>query len=145
MENPQAASQSSQHQPSEQKAENWVIFSVTGEDFNPDLVTAELDIEPDRVFYPDEKNSEVVWQLKSTLHGSESLENHMWEILYRLLPVRKNLMKIARDSQLTFHCTIMNPGSFRTAIQISPKLMLLVGHIGAVIDFQFLTSGGSSE
>lgn len=117
--------------------ENWVIFTVSGEAFNPELISVELNLEPDRVFRPDAHNPMAMWQINSRLSGSESLEAHFWDIMNRLLPSRKNLMKIARDAELHFYCNVKKQKVNRQYIHLSPRLLILVGYIGAGIDIEF--------
>lgn len=116
--------------------ENWVVFSVTGENFNPDVVTMELGIEPDRVIRPGPGTVDSIWQINSSLGGQETLEAHFWQILRRLLPVREGLLKIAREARLNFYCTVRRPTGQKTALSLSPRLLLLIGYIGAGFDFE---------
>ncbi len=117
----------------EPRVENWVIFSIRGKEFNPDVITMNLQIEPDRVYYPGEAGEEALWQLRSSLPGSESLEAHFWEVLQRLLPAHKSLMNFARDASLLFSGTILTSKEADTVIDLSPRLLILVGHLGAAL------------
>ncbi len=116
--------------------ESWVIFSVSGERFNPDVVTRELGLEPDRVVRPDGDMDHAIWQITSRLSGSASPEAHFWEILRRLLPVRRSLMKIAKDTRLNFYCTVSKPAKKRFDISLSPRLLILIGYIGAGLEME---------
>lgn len=120
----------------EPETESWVVFSISGEQFNPDVITMELGIEPDRVIRPDAEKHGSIWQISSHLTGGASPEAHFWEILRRLLPVRRNLMKIARDVRLQFYCTIIKSGRDRCNINLSPRLLILIGYIGAGVEVE---------
>ena len=121
----------------------WVIFSIGGEDFNPDVITRELGVEPDRVYYPEKTGGRSLWQIRSELPGNEHIEEHFWQILNRLLPARRNLMKIARDANLNFHGTVRKPAGEKWNLELSPRLLILVGYIGAGIDIEILDRGES--
>lgn len=113
--------------------ENWVVFTVTGEEFNPDVITMSLKIEPDRVYHPEGGNKKALWQMRSTLPATYHLEAHFWEILKRIVPVRKDLMRIARDAEILFYCTVRKRRNSKQRLDLSPKLLILVGHLGAGI------------
>lgn len=125
-------------QPPERLAHSWVVFSVGGEDFNPDVISRELGVDPDRVFYPGKDGKGAMWQVSSSLPGEEKLEAHFWQILNRILPARKSLMKIARDASLNFHATIQKPTGSRYNLSLSPRLLILIGYIGAGVDVEIL-------
>ncbi len=116
--------------------DNWVVFSIGGDDFNPDVITKMLGIEPDRVFYPDEDGKNALWQMSSTVPGTESLETHFWEILHRLLPVRRELLKIAKEASLNFYCTIRKSKGRSGFLPLSPRVLILIGYIGAGLDIE---------
>lgn len=136
------ANETRQHrQPGKQKPEDpdiesWVVFSISGEQFNPDVITMELGVEPDRVIRPDVDGKGAVWQISSHLRGGASPEAHFWEIMRRLLPVRRSLMKIARDVRLHFYCTVIKTGKERCNINLSPRLLILIGYIGAGVEIE---------
>ncbi len=114
--------------------ESWVVFSISGEQFNPDVVSMELGVDPDRIIHPDREGRGAIWQISSSLSGSASPEAHFWEILRRLLPARRNLMKIARDTNMQFYCTIVKGKKDRCEIDLSPRLLILIGYIGAGLE-----------
>lgn len=115
--------------------ENWVIFSIRGREFNPDVISMNLGIEPDRIIYPKDNSGEALWQLRSTLHATHSLEAHFWEILKRILPARKSLMRYTRDAELIFTCTLRTDRRKEQHFELSPRLLILVGHLGASLRF----------
>jgi len=116
----------------------WVVFTIAGERINPDVISHELSLTPDRVIYPQPSNRyKTVWQLNSLLPSDESIERHIWNILARLLPVRNRLKKYQQDAELEFYCSVKKNHNASDVLMFSPRLLLLAGSLGAGITTDF--------
>lgn len=109
---------------------SWCIFTVTGEDINPDQITLMLNLDPDRAVQglPGRPG---LWQLNSTLNAQARLEEHLQQLLLRLLPARQQLRRISRDARLEFFCAIEKRTDAQIEFLLPPQLILLIGYIGA--------------
>ncbi len=118
--------------------QGWVVFVITHSRLNPDQITTELGLEPDRSDYTDPLGRhDGFWQLNSTLSGDETLETHFWNILTRLTPVHKKLWEMSQKMKLSFYCTIQKASEQPMEPVVLPaKLLLLLGYIGAEIDVE---------
>ena len=110
----------------------WTLFVVSGPDLNPELITQMLGIEPDRAVVPS-GDREGAWQINSTRGADESIEDHIWEILHRLVGVRRKLRELSKDLRLEFYCAIEKDGGEIIHIVLPPRLMLFIGYLGARI------------
>ncbi len=112
----------------EKGIEGWVIFTISAPDLDPDHITMEIDIQPDRTYT---MGNEKIWQIHSTHSATESLEEHFTQLLMRLLPIRKKLRSIARRAKLEFYCFLVKKPKSTAFFEISPKHALFTGYIGA--------------
>lgn len=110
----------------------WVLFTVSGPELNPGSVSAILDLEPDRLIFPGSAQ-EGVWQLNSHLGAEEPLEKHLWVLLERILPVRRQLRQLARDHKLEFYCSVQKDREAEIHFELPSRLLLLIGYLGAGI------------
>lgn len=110
----------------------WVVFSVSAPDLNPELITNILQIEPDRIVHPqDERSGE--WQINSRLEAQRSLSAHIWDLLDRLKEVRHELRRIQTEATLEFYCSVEKLPGASILFDLSPRMLLLIGHLGACI------------
>jgi len=122
--------------------EGWMVFTITGERINPDLITQYLNLTPDKVIRPTESNNyETVWQINSDLSGEESLDKHFDALFNQLLPVREKLKEFAKEARLDFFCTMVKKKGSGKTLQLSPQVLLLIGHIGAYLEVDIEIKG----
>ncbi len=79
----------------------WVIFMITGRGLNPEEISHQLKIKPDKL----KQNSftgEISWQIQSSLEGNQNIVEHLEEILKRIYPVRKIIQGYSRKYQTSF-------------------------------------------
>jgi hypothetical protein len=115
--------------------EGWIVFTITGEHINPDLITRHLSIEPDRIVHPDERNGyKTLWQVNSRLSGDESSERHFQDILSRLLPVRDKVKNFSKEARIDFFCSFYKKQGSSETVVIPMKTLLLIGHLGANLE-----------
>lgn len=116
------------------RAEIWALFAISGKDLNPDYLTHDLGMEPDRIVHADPtQDTHGVWQINSSLGVYEPFERHAMEILERLIPVRRQLRQLSRDSRLEFYAVIQKKTHDTSLFEVSPRLLLFMGYIGATL------------
>ncbi|MCB1325118.1 MAG: DUF4279 domain-containing protein [Spirochaetales bacterium] len=114
----------------------WVVFAVTGRHLEPEDVTRRLGTEPDRVVLAAAER-DAVWQINSTLPAQSNIEEHLWELMNRLLPMRHELRRLARDWRVEFFCAVESLRGTVQRIDLSPRLLLFIGHLGAHLAWEF--------
>jgi hypothetical protein len=114
------------------RAEIWALFAISGKDLNPDYLTHDLGMEPDRIVHADPtQDTHGVWQINSSLGVYEPFERHAMEILERLIPVRRQLRDLSRGARLEFYAVIQKKTHDTSLFEIPPRLLLFMGYIGA--------------
>jgi len=123
------------------RCRGWVVFIISHENVNPDQITRDLGLEPDRIFYSNPlENQTGQWQLNSALNADETIEAHLWNILTRLAPIHRKLWKISEIFNLEFHCTIQKTAGAMEPFVLPARLLLLIGYIGASIEIEVMES-----
>lgn len=110
----------------------WLLFAISGPELNPELITQMLGIEPDRKLQA-LADRDGVWQINSTLGANEKIEEHLREILHRLLPVRRKLRELARDLRLEFYCAVEKEPGSHILFAMPSRLMLFAGYLDASV------------
>jgi len=119
------------------QAHGWVVFSISSEYLDPDQISRELGLQPDKVLHGDPENGyRGQWQLHSALAGHESMEAHFWNIMSRLVPVHRHLLKYSREYRLEFSCSIQKSQAVMEPIYLSSRLLLMIGYMGAEIELE---------
>ena len=122
----------------------WLLFAISGPELNPELITQMLGIEPDRKLQA-LADRDGVWQINSTLDAGEKIEEHLREILHRLLPVRRKLRELARDLHLEFYCAIEKQPGSSILFAMPSRLMLFAGYLEASVIWDVSDRGQSSR
>jgi len=118
----------------------WVIFTISGDGINPELITRHLSIEPSRTVQPTEDNDyKSLWQISSSHRGRESVEDHFMDLLGRLLPSREKLKKFEKDTKMDFFCSVAKEKNSPELLILPSKILLMIGHIGASLEIEFKT------
>ena len=121
--------------------EGFVVFSITGENIHPDLITRHIQLEPSRVIHPVEENDyKTLWQINSRLKGREPIVEHFRDILKRLMPVRKKLREFSRDAELIFFCSLIKQKVSPETAVIPQEILLVIGNLGASLEIDFKTT-----
>ena len=119
--------------------QGWVVFIMSHENMTPDQITGELGIEPDKYYYSDPLEMQKgQWQLNSSLSGIATIEDHFWNILNRLVPVYPQILRYSQDLKLQFFCTIQKKSNEIEPVILPPRLLLLIGYIGAEIEIEVI-------
>ncbi len=115
----------------------WVVFLLTDIQLNPDQITAQLGVAPDRVQHPEPSERRPgIWQLNSRLPGQAPITEHFYDLLHRLVPVHRQLWTLAERYRLEFFCSIQKKGEATTPLVLPARMLLLLGYVGADIEIE---------
>lgn len=120
-----------------------VDFSIIGEEFNPEIITKKLLLEPTECYLKGEKNSrnferkETCWSFSTgyveTLYVSELFD----EVLNKLTSKKDTLIKLKNDYNLVFKFFIVIniEEDIKPAIYIDKKIIKFANDLEAEFDF----------
>ncbi|TGM58779.1 DUF4279 domain-containing protein [Leptospira adleri] len=120
----------------------WAILSVNENGLNSEDVTRQLDLKPDfstpRMATDKEGRplSFGHWQLHSTLDAHAPLEDHILQILEKVLPSRHKVKEFAGKHNLCLYVSVEFADHSLKETEISPRILLLVGSLGIKLVFQ---------
>ncbi|MBE7413504.1 MAG: DUF4279 domain-containing protein [Leptospiraceae bacterium] len=113
-----------------QKPKSWAVLTVAG-NFRPDEFSRDLGISPD---FFEETNSKSgttgFWQIHSKLSADHALEEHLWEILKRLAPVRLIFKKMIIGIECTIYASVEFSDESTRGIDFSPRILSILGNLG---------------
>lgn len=113
------------------------MLTISGTDLHPEDVTPMLGMDPDRMI-PRDAWGRGIWQLNSRPSGSEKIEEHVKDLLRRMIPARKALRQLARQHEVRVSCVLDSPES-EAHFELDSRYLLLAGAVGAVMEFRFQT------
>ncbi|MCC5813492.1 MAG: DUF4279 domain-containing protein [Leptospira sp.] len=122
------------------KPKTWATLILRGEELSPDILTKTLEITPDFMVPPStknlqEKNSKPHWQVNSLLSPDSDLEEHIFEILKKLVNKRKQFREITKDCECTLYASVEFAGMEIDGIVLKPRTLLLLGDLGVNLEF----------
>lgn len=105
-----------------------LTFGVTGDDFDPAMITRKLKLTPTR----SHKKGDIIknnpygkkfdfskWSLKSKIDPTENLHAHLDELLSILLPHSDEIVELSLNCEIRFYCSIFS-GENTVKIRIDP-------------------------
>ncbi|XDD52290.1 DUF4279 domain-containing protein [Leptospira sp. WS92.C1] len=120
----------------------WAILSVNEDGLDSESVTRELDLKPDFSTSKMATNKEGKslgfghWQLHSTLDAQAPLEEHILQILEKVLPSRQKVKEFASKHSLCLYVSVEFADHSLRETEISSRLLLLLGSLGIKLVFQ---------
>jgi len=108
----------------------YALFAIASPDLNPDAVSMSLGMDPDRQAYA-YGDREGYWQINSDLGANDRMEDHIWQIIQRLLPKRGELKRLSAGAKLEFYCAVQKEPDAIVHLRLPPRLLLFIGHLGA--------------
>ncbi|MCB1177896.1 MAG: DUF4279 domain-containing protein [Leptospiraceae bacterium] len=115
----------------------WAALLITGKDLDITRISNLLNIDPNFSHSPGENpnNKDIgYWQLNSTLNDSEIIENHLWDLLKKLAPVRNQLKEIHKEFEIHFYCSVEFSNSGIDSLKLGPRLLSLIGNLGVSLE-----------
>lgn len=118
----------------------WTTLIIQGKDLDPDQISQRLGVPPDFFVKKElnnlhDTNSLPHWQLNSALPPDRDLEEHIYEILKKLAPKRREFREITEEFQATLYTSVEFAGMETNGVLLRPRLLLLLGDLGLQLEF----------
>ncbi len=119
----------------------WAVISVSQPGLDVQNLTKELGIRPDLSVgkgVPTISGTPVsspLWQIHSKKEAEAPLEEHIWELLERIAPHRKEFQAICEKYPVVLYCSIEYNNGALEETSLSPRTLLLVGNLGLKLTF----------
>ncbi|EMJ94742.1 MULTISPECIES: DUF4279 domain-containing protein [Leptospira] len=120
----------------------WAILSVNEDGLDSESATRELGLEPDfntPIDVTDKEGKPLGfghWQLHSTLSAEEPLEEHILQILEKVLPSRHKVKEFGTKHSLCLYVSVEFSDFSKQETEISSRILLLLGNLGIKLVFQ---------
>jgi hypothetical protein len=119
-----------------------VILVIAGQGLEPLNFAKSIEIEPD--YHQTEADLDVngkplvpCWQIHSKLSETVPVEEHIFELLKEIAPVRQKFKKLTEKFSACFYCSVEYSGKEKDGFKLSSRAMALVSSLS--IDIQFDT------
>jgi hypothetical protein len=121
------------------RPKTWATLILSGIDLNPDFVSRSLGLDPDFLLDSDipnlsERPSQPFWQLNSSLSPDEETQDHIWDILKRIAPKRKEFKDLLGGLEAVIYISIEFADLATDGIRLEPRLLLLLGDLGIPVE-----------
>jgi hypothetical protein len=125
---------------SKKKPRTWATLVLNGDNLNPDQVSLRLGITADYTNDQNSKNFEEKptaphWQLNSSLPPTAIYSDHLWDILKKIAPKRKELKEISKNCEAVVYTSVEFADWDIDGISLEPRLLLLLGDLGIKLEF----------
>lgn len=110
----------------------WVLLTLTGDKFDPDTLGRFLQWNPN--FLSKESDSPYA-QFHSTLSPDAPLEEHVWEILKKISPKKKEWKKLCIENQVSLYVSAETFHEESSSIFLEARTLLLLGDIGIRLEW----------
>ncbi|TGL47450.1 DUF4279 domain-containing protein [Leptospira wolffii] len=119
----------------------WALISISHPNLDTQTLTRELGIRPDLSVgkgVPSISGSSIsapVWQIYSKKEANAPLEDHIWELLERISPRRKEFQTICEKYSVVLYCSVEYNNDGLEETSLSPRTLLLIGNLGLTLSF----------
>lgn len=118
-------------------------FRIMGDEFDPQLITELLGLEPDKAFNKGDKRNEdrpelhrfSFWGLDTKVDRDLSLEKHLEAMLDRLATRTESICELSKEFTVDFYCSIFS--EHMVGVVLSKEVIQRVYELGAEIDIVF--------
>jgi hypothetical protein len=118
---------------------SWAMIAIFGPKVKPVEITAKLGIDPD--YFQDSEivdieNNPVTphWQINSTLGPEAPLGEHIWQLLKRIAPARREMKEITSIHESCLYASVENASKDVKGIRLEKRVMLLLGELGINVE-----------
>jgi hypothetical protein len=123
----------------QREPKSWAMIAIFGPKVKPMEITTKLGIDPDYFHDSDIKDMENKsvdphWQINSTLGPESPLNEHIWELLKRLAPARRELKEISSFHEACLYASVEFASEERKGIRLEKRTMLLLGELGITLE-----------
>ncbi len=125
-------------------AKSWVTLIIQTGSLETEKVSKALKLDPDYFQNPELQEDGTIeesgiWQINSLLDPEESLENHLWSILKRLVQSRNEVKNLIQPPvKAVFYCSTEFVNQDISDIKLSSRLLLLIGGLGIDLEINYL-------
>lgn len=113
----------------------WAVFLIQGRNLSTEQLEKMLQMKAD--YLREGQDGMRRWQLNSRLSGRHSIEEHIEDILKRLLPVRKAVRSLPAGLESRFICSVLTRNIRRGSIVLPGNLLLLIGSLHCNLEVHF--------
>ncbi|TGK20201.1 DUF4279 domain-containing protein [Leptospira fluminis] len=121
---------------------SWALIAISEPGLDVHEITRQTGIRPDLPVpgtvegISGEPISSPLWQIHSKKDANLPLEEHIWELIERIAPHRKEFKSVCERHRGVLYCSVeYNDGRMEEA-SLDSKLLLLLGNLGLKIAFQ---------
>ncbi|MDZ4726418.1 MAG: DUF4279 domain-containing protein [Leptospira sp.] len=123
----------------QREPKSWAMIAIFGPKVKPVEITSKLGMDPDYFHDSDIKDINNVslephWQLNSKLGPESPLNEHIWELLKRLAPVRRELKEISSLYATCLYASVEYASRATKGIKLDKRTMLLLGELGIQLE-----------
>ncbi len=108
---------------------SWAALIIRGE-ISIEYIHEHLGLNADFVY----SSKTTHWQLNSKLSEEEPLENHLYELLKNIAPVRKQIQNLQTKAEVLFYCSVEYNTENEGGITLEPRILTLLAHLGAKLE-----------
>lgn len=115
---------------------SWAALIIRGE-ISSEEISKSLELNADFVY----SSKFTHWQLNSKLAEDEPLENHLYELLKQIAPVRKQIQNLQNKAEVLFYCSVDYNTEKEGGVVLESRILTLLAHLGAKLEIhRFLNS-----
>ncbi|TGK01756.1 DUF4279 domain-containing protein [Leptospira langatensis] len=120
---------------------SWALIAISDPGLDVHNLTRELGIRPDLSVnrgVPSISGNQItspLWQIHSKKDANLPLEEHIWELLERIAPHRKEFQNICSKYPVILYCSVEYNNGSLDETTLSPKTLLLIGNLGLRLAF----------
>ncbi|GBF51965.1 hypothetical protein LPTSP4_35030 [Leptospira ryugenii] len=118
---------------------SWAMLAIFGPKVKPAEITAKLGMQAD-YFHDsdikdiDDRSLEPHWQINSTLSPEEGLNEHIWQLLKRIGPVRSQFKELSSVHTACLYASVEFASMGSKGILLEKRVMLLLGELGLQLE-----------
>lgn len=123
----------------QREPKSWAMIAIFGPKVKPMEITAKLGIDPDYFHDSDIKDMENKamsphWQINSNLGPESSINEHIWQLLKRLAPARREMRELTSTHDSCLYASVEFATDEIKGIRLEKRTMLLLGELGISLE-----------
>jgi len=131
------------------ESEIWAAFTLTGDDLDPDTVTAVTQLTPSDTWRKGDpfgragvmRHERSGWSMKSSLPLDRELEDHIRNVLDGLRPRWSSVVPLTEIYATEIECVVKSYGGDRPALHIDAEVLKSIADLNAALDIDLYVFG----